>query len=106
MSIIRNPILIGIVILLTALAFFSTGFIAGGLEGYRAEASERLERSNLKAAEAEYYRGVYDLCVQQVGRNDVCLKFVKKMIEAEWYDKPSSGWDWPLIPNDPIALNP
>jgi hypothetical protein len=46
--------------------------------------------------EAEYYRGVYDTCLQGLRQVKPCLNVVRRAKEADWYGKPSSGWRWPV----------
>jgi hypothetical protein len=90
------------VILVTGAAFFSFGLLVGSFGGFQiANHADVVERT--KDAEAEYYRGVYDVCFQQIRRFDFCLKTVRKMNEANWYEKPSSGWEWPLTMDDSVA---
>lgn len=55
------------------------------------------------AAEEQYYRGVFDICVQQTYEmyrkydSDFCLGKLRKIKEADWYGKPSvEEWQWPL----------
>jgi hypothetical protein len=102
MTNVRNNLFIIAVILVTGTAFFSFGLLVGSVGGFQiANQTGVAEETN--DAEAEYYRGVYDICFQQIRRFDYCLKTVRKMNEANWFEKPSSGWEWPLTDDDPVA---
>jgi hypothetical protein len=46
--------------------------------------------------EAEYYRGAYDVCLQQVERVDFCLSVIGRMKDDDWYGQQSGGWRWPV----------
>lgn len=46
--------------------------------------------------QAEYYRGLYDVCVQATGDLQGCLGWVTKAYKSKWYEQPSAGWEWPL----------
>jgi hypothetical protein len=91
-----------IIILFTASAFFATGLIAGGFGGYQI-ATVMAKSQEVENAEAQYYRGVYDVCVQQTRQFSFCLKMAQKVNGSKWYEKPSSGWEWPLAVNSTIA---
>lgn len=99
---VRNALLITIVIVMAATAFFTAGLIAGSFGGYRV-ITATFRAPEAKDAKAEYYRGVYDICLQQTHKIDFCLDTVQKMTNDDWYEKPSSGWEWPLTINDPVA---
>lgn len=46
--------------------------------------------------EAEYYRGLYDTCMQLLLSPSICMKNVMDAYENDWYGQPSRGWEWPL----------
>jgi hypothetical protein len=102
MTNVRNILIIIAGILVTGATFFSFGLLVGSYSGFQIANHAGLAEET-KDAEAEYYRGVYDVCFQQIRRFDVCLKTVRKMNEANWYEKPSSGWEWPLTIDEPVA---
>ncbi len=102
MNKVRNALFISITILVSATVFFTAGLVAGGFGSYRMTAAT-VEAQKIEAAKSEYYRGVYDVCVQQTRKTDFCLKTVRKVNAAEWYEKPSSGWEWPLATSDTVA---
>jgi hypothetical protein len=102
MANVRNILFIIAVILVTGVVFFSFGLLVGSFGGFQITNHVGLAEET-KDAEAEYYRGVYDICFQQIRRFDYCLKTVRKMHEANWYEKPSSGWEWPLTIDEPVA---
>lgn len=104
MTKVRNILFIIAVILVTGAAFFSFGLMVGSFGGFQITNQTGVAEET-KDAEAEYYRGVYDVCYQQIRRFDLCLKTVQKMNQANWYEKPSSGWEWPLSIDDPVAMN-
>jgi hypothetical protein len=102
MTNVRHILLIIAIISVTGGAFFSLGLLVGSFGGFQiANYAGVVEET--KDAEAEYYRGVYDVCFQQIRRFDFCLKTVRKMNDANWYEKPSSGWEWPLAIDNPVA---
>jgi len=45
-------------------------------------------------ARAEYYRGVYDVCMAYVSELNYCVGMVKHGVENDWYESPSDGWKW------------
>ena len=55
-------------------------------------------------AEAEYYRGIYDVCVQYGLRgnrrlatvSDACRDYVRRLVVKRWYYGRSPGWEWPI----------
>lgn len=99
---VRNILFIGITILVTAIAFFAGGLLVGGYGGYRVTTAT-VEAPQMENPEAEYYRGIYDICIQQTHKVDFCLAAVRKVTGAKWYEKPSKGWAWPLSANDTVA---
>jgi hypothetical protein len=48
--------------------------------------------------EAQYWRGVYDVCLAQTHNPALCLDRVADFYERreDWYGAPSPGWEWPL----------
>lgn len=52
-------------------------------------------------AKAEYYRGIYAVCVGQMGDIDFCLKAVGHMVNLGFYEAPDPGFEWPL-PNPDV----
>lgn len=53
-------------------------------------------------SEAEYYRGVYDVCqwvAAQAGRPMDCMQFVERARANGWYEQPSAGWRWVTEPS-------
>ena len=46
--------------------------------------------------EAEYYRGLYDVCHAQMHIPDLCLEIVIELKSDDWYNRESLGWHWPL----------
>jgi len=107
---VYNTILKTLIIFLIGIVFFTTGLIIGNLGGFRAAidqvGTQAIESEEIKDAEAQYYRGAYDVCIQQIKRFDFCREFVRKMTGANWYNKPSSGWEWPLAASKSVALSP
>lgn len=59
---------------------------------------------NRAQLEGEYYRGIYDICVwtlaETYGANTVqaCNQMVQEFKRANWFNLPSEGWHWPLVP--------
>ncbi len=54
---------------------------------------------NFPDPEAEYWRGVYDVCLAQTKQPEMCLESVarfKAEHSEEWYEAPSPGYEWPL----------
>lgn len=47
-------------------------------------------------AEAEYYRGLYDVCVGQTHQREMCLQATAKFKARDWYGLESVGWRWPI----------
>ena len=55
-------------------------------------------------AEAEYYRGIYDICVQYGLRGNrrlatvskACRDYVRRLVVKGWYNGRSPGWEWPI----------
>ena len=46
--------------------------------------------------ESEYYRGIYDACMQQVyGDWRFCHQIIRKVKSDDWYKKPSLRWPEP-----------
>jgi hypothetical protein len=48
-------------------------------------------------AEAEYYRGLYDVCFWETGDPVVCNGFAGRAMAAGWYESPSDGYDWEAV---------
>ncbi|GIK36545.1 MAG: hypothetical protein BroJett011_03780 [Chloroflexota bacterium] len=46
--------------------------------------------------EAEYYRGLYDVCVAQTRQREMCLKAVGGFRAKGWYEQESPGYEWPM----------
>lgn len=46
--------------------------------------------------EAEYYRGVYDVCIAQTQQTEACRDVTATFRQRGWFEKPSPGWAWPL----------
>lgn len=99
---LRNLLLLGLIIVTAASAFFAAGLIVGGVSGYRL-VETTTEPEDPEQIKAEYYRGVYDVCVQQTKKPEFCLTTVKKVTDSGWYEKPSTGWQWPLDENKSVA---
>ena len=99
---VRNTMFLSVVILTAAAAFFAIGLFAGGYFGHRL-ATVAIEAEEIDLAEGEYYRGVYDICIQQIRKVKTCQKIVKSVTEAHWYDKPSTGWEWPQTRGNSVA---
>jgi hypothetical protein len=99
---LRTVLLMSFIIITAAGAFFTAGLIVGGVGGYRfIEATS--EPEDAEQIKAEYYRGVYDVCVQQTKKPEFCLSTVKKVTDSGWYEKPSTGWQWPLDESKSVA---
>ena len=47
--------------------------------------------------EEQYYRGVYDVCIQQMRDVSFCKDIVRKVIVGSWYARPSLDWQWPPV---------
>ena len=47
-------------------------------------------------SDAEYYRGVYDICMYTQHDANTCLALSASTAERDWYGQSSPGWDWPL----------
>ena len=55
-------------------------------------------------AEGEYYRGIYDICVQYGLRgnrrlatvSEACRGYVRRLVAKDWYKGRSPGWEWPM----------
>jgi hypothetical protein len=102
MTSIRNALFLSVVVFVTASAFFALGLTAGGYFGYRF-VTVADEVGSVDQAEAEYYRGIYDVCIQQVREIEMCHEIVHTVTDAGWYEKPSSGWEWPPDPEGTVA---
>jgi hypothetical protein len=50
--------------------------------------------------ESEYYRGVFDACMQAAKQVEVCKAVVFVMYKNGWYEKSSTGYETPVI-SDP-----
>jgi hypothetical protein len=47
-------------------------------------------------AEAEYHRGLYDICRSVLhGSREDCIGAVAKAQANHWYEQQSDGWSWP-----------
>lgn len=58
--------------------------------------------------EAEYWRGVYDVCLWQTHQPEMCLESVRGFHAEhrdDWYIAPSPGYEWPL-PHDGAPRRP
>lgn len=57
--------------------------------------------------EAEYWRGVYDVCLAQTRQPVICLNSVAGFrARGGWYEQPSPGYAWPLPPAGPNRRDP
>ena len=98
----RNALIISTIVLAAATAFFVAGLIVGGFGGFQMKSS--LDKAeDLETPRAEYYRGVYDVCIQQTKKTDFCRDTVLRVTDADWYEKPSVGWEWPLTSDNSVA---
>lgn len=102
MKSVRNVLVISAIVLTAATAFFVAGLIVGGFGGFQVKTS-LIEAEEIENPRAEYYRGVYDVCIQQTKKTDFCRNTVLRVTDAEWYEKPSVGWEWPLTTGDTVA---
>jgi hypothetical protein len=99
---VPNDLIISTIILTAATAFFIAGLIVGGFGGFQMKTS-LVEAEETGDSRAEYYRGVYDVCIQQTRRTEFCLNTVLRLMDAQWYEKPSVGWEWPLTRDNTVA---
>ena len=60
--------------------------------------------SSANSAEAEYYRGIYDLCFYYGIKSghkktlviDACKIYTAHIVAKDWFGQASPGWEWPL----------
>lgn len=45
---------------------------------------------------AEYYRGIYDTCIKAGLDEFQCKMGILDLEDAQWYEKTSEGWSWPI----------
>src|SRR3990167_1598591 len=45
----------------------------------------------------QYYRGIFDFCMAQVGLEDKCMDFISWVVDTDWYGQDSPGWDWEAV---------
>jgi len=82
-----------------------TGIVAGGsyfAGQWNTERMDANERVGLEQeAEAEYYRGLYDGCMQtfkkSVGAPEICGQVIQSTYKSDWYGKASLEWRWPIV---------
>ena len=99
---VRNLFLPGLIIFMAAIAFFALGLSVGGYFGHQL-ATVTIETEEVDLAEGEYYRGIYDFCLQQMRTVKPCHKIVQTVTDARWYEKPSTGWTWPPTAKQSVA---
>ena len=78
---VRNTLVISTIILTAATVFFVAGLIVGGFGGFQVKAS-LVKAEETENPRAEYYRGVYDVCIQQTKKTDFCRNTVLRVTDA------------------------
>ena len=82
-----------------------TGIVAGGayyVGQWNTGRMDANERANLaQEAEAEYYRGIYDDCMQVFKKSpsapEICGQITHATYKSDWYGKASLEWRWPIV---------
>ena len=98
MNKVRTTLFLGLIMLMAATTL-TIGLVIGSFGGYQFGA-RAVEPPEIEDAQAEYYRGVYDICIQQTRRSEFCLKTVRRLTQSDWYEKPSPGFEWPPTTSD------
>lgn len=79
-----------ILLIMILLTIFAQGVLIGGGIVF---AYANRQQADL---EAQYYRGLYDVCLAQTRLPEMCLNSVSEFKARDWYEQESQGWDWPL----------